>query len=175
MRKPIIAAGCCGLVFLVGWAFGRQRIAQQPAADPTQLITDGNPAKLEKKLNEAAAAGYRIYRAFPGRVHNVALNSLLSGDFNPLAGLAHHESTGAIVTTEKVPAGGANYQYRVIRLFARLSSWERDINEAAARGFRVVPGYGTFPIQRGSVLGRQRLSSRLWRTLPALLSSHGTP
>jgi hypothetical protein len=153
MRKPFIAAGCCGLVFLVGWGFGREEIPQQPAGDPTQLITTDNPAKLEKKLNEAAAAGYRIYRAFPGRAHNAVANFLLSGNLDPLAGLGPHETTGAIVTMEKLPAGSANYEYRVIRLYVRLSSWERDINEAAARGFRVVPGYGTFPIRQGAVLG----------------------
>ncbi len=113
---------------------------QRPAVDPTQLITADNPAKLEKELNEAAAVGYRIYRAFPGRVHSAVTNFLLSSNLDPLAGLGPHETTGAIVTMEKIPADSANYQYRVIRLFARLSSWERDINEAAARGFRVVPG-----------------------------------
>lgn len=153
MCKPFIVVGCCGLVFLVGSAFGRQKLPQQPAADPTKPITADNPAKLEKELNEAATVGYRIYRAFPGRVHNWVTNLLLSGDLDPLAGLGPHKTTGAIVTMEKVPAGSANYQYKVIRLFARLSSWERDINEAASRGFRVVPGYGTFPIRQGVVLG----------------------
>lgn len=153
MHKPFIAAGCCGLILLVGWAFGGQKIPQQPTANPTPQITADNPSTLEKESNEAAAEGYRIYRAFPGRVHNAVTNFLLSGNLDPLAGLGPHETTGAIVTMERTPAGSANCQYRVIRLFARLSSWERDINEAAARGFRIVPGYGTFPIRRGAVLG----------------------
>lgn len=153
MGTPFMAAACCGLVLLAGWAFGRQKTLQQPPADSTQTITADNPAKLEKELNEAAATGYRIHQAFPGRVHNAVTNFLLSGNLDPLAGLGRHETTGAIVTMDKIPAASTNYQYRVIRLFARLSSWERDINEAAAGGFRVVPGYGTFPIRRGAVLG----------------------
>ena len=145
MRKPFFAAGCCGLIFIAEWAFGRQKIPQQPANDPTQIITADDPAKLEKELNEAAAAGFRVYRAFPGRTHSAVTNALLSG--------GAHDTSGAIVTMEKIPADSANCQYKVIRLFVRLSSWERDINAAAAQGFRVVPGYGTFPIRRGFVLG----------------------
>jgi hypothetical protein len=104
-------------------------------------------------LNEAAAGGYRISRAAPGRVHNAVANFLLSGNLDPLAGLGPHETSGAIITMEKVPIGSGQYEYAVIRLFARLSSWERDINKVAVQGFRVVPGYGTFPIRRGAVLG----------------------
>ena len=117
---------------------------QQPAAS-TRLVKGDNPSKLERELNEAAADGYRISRAASGRVHNAVANFLLSG--------GPHEASGAIITMEKVPAGSANCQYRVIRLFVRLSSWERDINQAAAQGFNVVPGYGTFAIHLGAVLG----------------------
>jgi hypothetical protein len=120
-------------------------IPQQPATDPMRLVKGDNPSKLEKELNEAAANGYRISRAGPGRVHNPLANNLLSG--------GSVDASGAIITMEKVPIGSANYQYRVFRLFVRLSSWERDINEAAAQGFRVVPGYGTFKIHLGAVLG----------------------
>jgi hypothetical protein len=126
---------------------------QQPAADSTHLVKGDNPSKLEKELNEAAANGYRISRAGPGRVHSSVANFLLSGNLDPLAGLGPHETSGAIITMEKVPTSSVQYQYAVIRLFARLSSWERDINKAAVQGFQVVPGYGTFPIRRGAVLG----------------------
>jgi hypothetical protein len=66
--------------------------------------------------------------------------------------LSNNEMTGTIVTMEKIPPGGVNYQYRVIRLFVRPSSWERDINKSAAQGFR-VPDYGAFSVRMGAVLG----------------------
>jgi hypothetical protein len=132
-----------GLIVLL-LAVTAAAMPQQPATS-TRLIKGDNPSKLEKELNEAADDGYRISRAGSGRVHNPVANLLLSG--------GPHDASGAIITMEKVPAGTANCQYRVIRLFVRLSSWERDINQAAAQGFRVVPGYGTFAIRLGAVLG----------------------
>jgi hypothetical protein len=126
---------------------------QPPTADSMRRIKGDNPAKLEKELNEAAADGYRISRAEEGHVHNRVANFLLSGNLNPVWVPSDETTTGAIVTLERVPGGGARYQYRVIRLFARLSSWERDINTAAAQGFRVLPGYGTFAMRLGAGLG----------------------
>jgi len=108
---------------------------QQPPADCTRLITDYSPAKLQKELNEAAAAGCRISRALTGPVLNPVADTLLT-----LYSFNYSETSGALVTMEKIPSGSANYEYAVIRLFSRLSGWERDINKAAARGFRVVPG-----------------------------------
>jgi len=132
-----------GLIVLL-FAVTAAAMSQEPATS-TRLVKGDNPSKLERDLNEAAADGYRISRAGSGRVHNPVANFLLSG--------GPHDASGAIITMEKVPAGTANCQYRVIRLFVRLSSWERDINQAAAQGFRVVPGYGTFAIRLGAVLG----------------------
>jgi hypothetical protein len=142
-----------GLSLLVLLLAATLAMPQQPAADSTHLVKGDNPSKLEKALNEAAAAGYRISRAGPGRIHNSVANFLLSGNLDPLAGVGPHETSGAIITMEQVPVGSGQYQYAVIRLFARLSNWERGINEAAAQGFRVVPGYGTFAIRLGGVLG----------------------
>ena len=101
--------------------------------------------KLEKALNEAADDGYRISRAAPERIHNAVADALLAG--------GHDETTGAVILMEKTPSGSANYQYAVVRLFARPSSWERDINKAASQGFRVIPGYGTLTLRQGFVLG----------------------
>jgi hypothetical protein len=136
--------GLALIVFLL--AITVAAMPQQPPADSTRLVKGDNPSRLEKELNQAAADGYRISRAGPGRVHNAVANFFLSGN-------GPHETSGAIITMEKIPAGNANYQYRVIRLFVRLSSWEHDINKAAAQGFHVVPGYGTFAIRLGAVLG----------------------
>ncbi len=122
-------------------------VPQQPAADCTRLITDYSPTKLQKELNAAAAAGCRISRALPGRVLNPVADMFLT-----LASPKYSETSGALVTMEKIPSGSANYEYAVIKLFVRASSWERDINAAAARGFRVVPG-NTFTLKRGAVFG----------------------
>ena len=118
---------------------------QQPAASDTRLVKGDNPSKLEKELNEAAANGYRISRAAPERIHNAVADILLAG--------GHDQTSGAVVLMEKIPSGSANYQYAVVRLFARVSSWERDINKAASQGFRVIPDYGTLTMRQGFVLG----------------------
>lgn len=120
---------------------------QQPAADCTRLITDYSPTKLQKELNEAAATGCRISRALPGLARNPVADMFLT-----LASPKYEETSGALVTMEKIPSGSANYEYAVVKFFARISSWERDINKAAARGFRVVPG-NTFTLRQGFVFG----------------------
>ncbi|PWT83684.1 MAG: hypothetical protein C5B58_06125 [Acidobacteria bacterium] len=119
--------------------------SQQPTTDSVRLIKGDNPSRLEKELNEAAAEGYRISGANSERVLSVAANLLLSG--------GHHDTSGAFVVMEKSRTGSTNYQYAVVRLFARPSSWERDINKAASQGFRVIPNYGTLAMRNGFVLG----------------------
>jgi hypothetical protein len=133
------------LILLVSLRVVLPAAAQQPGADSTRLIEGDNPSKLEKALNEAADDGYRISRAAPERIHNAVADALLAG--------GHDETGGAVILMEKTPSGSANYQYAVVRLFARPSSWERDINKAASQGFRVIPGYGTLTLRQGFVLG----------------------
>lgn len=133
--------------FLVSLLAAAAAVPQQPPPEPARVISAYNPAKLQKKLNEAAAAGYRIIRAFPGRTLNPAADIFLT-----FASPRYTETSGAIVSMEKIPSGSANYEYAVIRLHVHTSSWERDINAAAARGFRVVPG-NTFSLQQGFVFG----------------------
>src|SRR5215469_15624166 len=145
-----------GLIVLV--AVGGTAMPQQPTADSTRLVKRDNPSKLEKQLNEAAADGYRISRAAPERIHNSVANLLLAG--------GHDETSGAVVLMEKIPSGSANYQYAVIRLFARVSSWERDINKAASQGFRVVPDYGTLTMRQGFVLGTAQVPITIMEKAP---------
>jgi len=131
---------------------------QQPAASSTRLVIGDDPSKLEKELNEAAANGYRICRAAPERIHNAVANILLAG--------GHDDTSGAVVLMERIPSGSANYQYAVIRLFARVSSWERDINKAASQGFRVIPGYGTLTMRQGFVLGTAQVPITIMEKAP---------
>ncbi len=120
---------------------------QEQSSDAARAISAYDLTKLQKELNEAAAGGYRISRTLPGRGLNPAANIFMT-----LASPSSHDTSGILLTLEKIPSGSANYEYEVIKLFARLSSWERDINAAASRGFRVVPG-GTITVSRGFVLG----------------------
>lgn len=119
--------------------------SQQPAADSIRIIKGDNPSKLEKELNEAAADGYRIARASSEQLHNQAVNLLLSG--------GRHDISGAFIVMEKNTADSASYQYAVVRLFVRPSSWERDINKVASQGFRVIANYGAIAMRYGFVLG----------------------
>jgi hypothetical protein len=118
---------------------------QQPRADSIRLIKEDNPAKLEKELNEASADGYRVSRADSARILSAAANLFLSG--------GHEDTSGAAVVMEKTPSASGHYEYAVVRLFVRASSWERDINKTASQGFRVIPNYGTLAMRHGFVLG----------------------
>jgi hypothetical protein len=91
--------------------------AQGPKLDLTQrflLLATTKTSTMQKELSQAAAAGYRV--------------------------LAGSRTRGAEVTliAEKVATPPAVYEYYVLAT-TRTSTMEKELNEQAARGFRLLP------------------------------------
>lgn len=141
-------------------------VAQQTAADSSRIIKAYNPRTLQKQLDEAASAGYRISRAFAAR-----------GVLNPVADIflaGHGATSGPVVTLERIPTGSANYEYAVVKFPRTLSGWEHDINKAGARGFRVVPG-NTITVSQGLILGTMDFPMSIMEKAPAVPADSAAP
>lgn len=97
----------------------------------TLTLETRRTSTIEKELNEVAAEGFRILSASAP----VALgDSLIGGEVS--------------VTLEKRAEPPATFEYSV-RSTTRISTMEKELNKAAADGFRLLPG--TVLLKRGTL------------------------
>jgi hypothetical protein len=142
-------------------------VAQTPTHTEYKLLATKRTSTMEKELNEAAAAGYRLFGTIGGEVANGEIVTVMKKNFDPSERYSYRVlATNKTSTMEKElnEAGEQGFNYRgetargeVIllleldrsaekhsrfqyRLLAtnKTSTMEKELNEAAAQGFEFM-------------------------------------
>jgi hypothetical protein len=110
--KPIVGASLLALtsLLLVG-----ATVPEQDLSERFLLLATSRTGTMQQELDKAAAAGYRILTGSP------------SGGWEEMA-----------LVLEKVVAPPDTYQYRLLAT-TRTGTMQRELDQAAAEGFRLLP------------------------------------
>jgi hypothetical protein len=108
--------------------------SQASGSDLTQrflVLHTFKTATMQRELDEAASAGYRIVDAF-------------FEEHAPSGFLGFGEGE-MVVVLEKTTTPPKTYAYRLLESALRISTLEKKVNESTAQGFQLLP-YAVFPV-----------------------------
>ncbi len=146
-NRLVLVIGVFCLVFVLPIAASQKKKEELDFTQPYLLLSGKKAKRLQQNLDRAAAAGYRIVQAAP----RVGYSGL-----GPGLRVFEHWVGEYFVLLEKVPAVEQPYQYLVLREGSD-KKLERKINEAAAKGFRLLPGTLVYQWTLGIFRGRGTL------------------
>ncbi len=129
-NRLVLVIGVFYLVFVLPIAASQKKKEELDLTQPYLLLSGKKAKRLQQNLDRAAAADYRIVQTAPRGGGSGGWKPALLGGF-------HHRAGEYLVLLEKVPAAEQPYQYLVLREGSD-KKLERKINEAAAKGFRLL-------------------------------------
>jgi hypothetical protein len=136
MRSLLIrTAGCVCLSLtlpLSALAAAKKQTQELDLTQPFLLLSGDNAKRLQQELDQAAAAGYRVVQAGPRGQGSGSFTGGLLGGVSRSAGVY-------LVLLERDPTLQSPFQYRVLK-WGGVKGLEGEMNEAAAEGFRLLPG-----------------------------------